>query len=264
MQKSFLKLLYKDHHEAPPSPPPDWVDNWATGLLSLLFPALSNRHFTNPRELELEYNHVKYQLSQILAYIKMDHPCDIVQIEENLYRELPDIRSRLLADANAILNGDPAANSLEEVIHTYPGFFAMAIHRIAHKFFTLGTPLLPRILSEFGHAKTGIDIHPGAIIGDKFCIDHGTGIVIGETVTIGNHVKIYQGVTLGALSVQKELAKTKRHPTIEDDVVIYANATILGGDTVIGKGSIIGGNTWITKSVAAGERVYYKNKNASS
>ncbi len=259
MHRNFLKVLFKDHQEAPPSPPPDWVDNWIIDLLALLFPALSSRQFDHPRELELQYDNIRYRLSQILSYIKMEHPCDIQQIEEKFFISLPLIRKRLLSDANAILEGDPAANSLEEVIHTYPGFYAIAIHRTAHEFSTLGTPLLPRILSEFAHKRTGIDIHPGAIIGDQFCIDHGTGIVIGETVNIGNRVKIYQGVTLGALSVQKELAKTKRHPTIEDDVVIYANSTILGGKTIIGKGSIIGGNTWIVKSVAPGQRVYYKN-----
>lgn len=258
MHQDFLKILFKDHQEAPPSPPPDWVDNWIVELLALLFPALSSQHFDNSRELQLQYDLVHYRLSQILSYIEMDHPCDTADIAKKFYQALPSIRQRLLSDANAILEGDPAANSLEEVIHTYPGFYAMAIHRIAHNFFRQKTPLLPRILSEFAHKETGIDIHPGASIGDEFCIDHGTGIVIGETVTIGNRVKIYQGVTLGALSVQKELAKTKRHPTIEDDVVIYANATILGGKTVIGKGCIIGGNTWIVKSVAAGERVYYK------
>ncbi len=261
MQDTFLELLYKSHREAPPSPPPDWVDNWITDLLAFLFPALNNTHFTNIRELTLAYNDLQYRLSQILSFIEMDQPCDVETIETAFFNDLPDIRRRLLSDAHAILNGDPAANSLEEVIHTYPGFYAMAVHRVAHSFFLLNTPLLPRILSEFAHKQTGIDIHPGAQIGSQFCIDHGTGVVIGETVSIGNNVKIYQGVTLGALSVQKELAKTKRHPTIEDDVVIYANATILGGNTVIGKGCIIGGNTWIVKSVEAGQRVYYKGMN---
>ena len=259
MHLDFLKTLYKDHQEAPPSPPPDWVDHWIIDLLALLFPALSSRHFNDERAFALQYDRVRYKLSQILTYIELDHPCDTEDIEKKFYHTLPVIRERLLSDANAILEGDPAANSLEEVIHTYPGFYAMAIHRVAHEFFILQTPLLPRILSEFAHEKTGIDIHPGATIGAEFCIDHGTGIVIGETVNIGDRVKIYQGVTLGALSVQKDLAKTKRHPTIEDDVVIYANATILGGSTVIGKGSIIGGNTWIVKSVAPGQRIYYRN-----
>ena len=147
--------------------------------------------------------------------------------------------------------GDPAAKSDEEIILSYPGLEAILVHRIAHFLFKCGVPLIPRIMSEHVHGKTGIDIHPGATIGESFFMDHGTGIVIGETCIIGNNVKIYQGVTLGALSVKKNLQNKKRHPTIEDNVTIYANATILGGDTVIGKNSIIGGNTWVTKSVPA-------------
>ncbi|MEO1713071.1 MAG: serine O-acetyltransferase, partial [Bacteroidota bacterium] len=150
------------------------------------------------------------------------------------------------------------AVSQTEVIRTYPGFFAIAVYRIAHGIRNLGIPLIPRILTEHAHSETGIDIHPGAIIGDSFCIDHGTGVVIGETVVIGNHVKMYQGVTLGALSVTKELAATKRHPTIEDGVVIYSGATILGGETTIGHNSIIGGNVWLTKSVPPYSILYYK------
>jgi serine O-acetyltransferase len=150
------------------------------------------------------------------------------------------------------------------VIRTYPGFYAIAAHRIAHCLLLNGVNLIPRIISEHAHRQTGIDIHPGAIIGDHFCIDHGTGIVIGETTTIGNHVKIYQGVTLGGLSVKKEDAEKKRHPTIENHVVIYAGASILGGDTVIGEGSIIGGNVWLTKSVPKNSKVYYQAKMTNS
>ena len=143
----------------------------------------------------------------------------------------------------------PAAKSREEVIRTYPGFYAVAAYRIAHQLHLLGIQGIPRIITEHAHSKTGIDIHPGAKIGNHFCIDHGTGVVIGETSVIGNHVKIYQGVTLGALSVNKEDATKKRHPTLEDNVVVYAGATILGGGTVIGRGSVIGGNVWLTESV---------------
>jgi serine O-acetyltransferase len=155
----------------------------------------------------------------------------------------------LCLDAEAIFAGDPAAESVEEVVAAYPGFLAIAMYRIAHELHRHGAPLLPRLLTEVAHTRTGIDIHPGAKIGQSFCIDHGTGIVIGETAVIGNHVKIYQGVTLGAPSVKKSSAGIKRHPTIEDRVVIYANATILGGDTVVGHDSVIGGNVWLPNTV---------------
>ena len=160
----------------------------------------------------------------------------------------------------AILNGDPAAKSEFEVIRAYPGFYALSFYRIAHLLLQLEVPLLPRILTEHAHAKTGIDIHPGAIIGEHCYMDHGTGIVIGETAVIGNDVKIYQGVTLGALSVDKSMAATKRHPTIENNVILYSNATVLGGDTVIGHNSIIGGNVWLTGSVPPGSLVYHNSE----
>ena len=169
-----------------------------------------------------------------------------------LIEEIPELRRKIKLDVIAAFNGDPAAQSNEEVIVSDPGLEAIVVHRIAHFLFKNGIPFIPRIMSEHVHGKTGIDIHPGASIGESFFIDHGTGVVIGETTIIGNNVKIYQGVTLGALSVKKNLQNKKRHPTIEDDVTIYANATILGGDTVIGKGCTIGGNTWVTKSVPAG------------
>lgn len=168
---------------------------------------------------------------------------------------LPRLHEALLADARAISAWDPAAEELDEVFLAYPGFLAIAVHRIAHEFYRMKVPVFPRLLAEWAHARTGIDIHPGASIGRGFAIDHGTGIVIGETSLIGDRVKVYQGVTLGALSVQKGFAGAKRHPTIEDDVVIYAGATILGGTTVVGAKAIIGGNTWITESVPAGSVV---------
>ena len=169
-----------------------------------------------------------------------------------LIEEIPEIRRKIQLDTTATLNGDPAAKSNEEVVLSYPGLEAILVYRIAHFLYKSGVPIIPRIMSEHVHGKTGIDIHPGATIGESFFIDHGTGVVIGETCLIGNNVKIYQGVTLGALSVKKNLQNKKRHPTIEDDVTIYANATILGGETIIGHGSIIGGNTWVTESVSAG------------
>lgn len=178
-----------------------------------------------------------------------------------LVEEIPEIRRLIQLDTMAGFNGDPAAKSPEEVIISYPGLEAILVHRIAYFLHINGVPIIPRIMSEHVHGKTGIDIHPGAKIGESFFIDHGTGVVIGETCVIGNNVKLYQGVTLGALSVQKDLQDKKRHPTIEDDVTIYANATILGGGTVIGKGSVIGGNTWITKSVPAGSTITQGKEN---
>lgn len=172
--------------------------------------------------------------------------------------ELPAIRRLLSLDMQASFRGDPAAKSFEEVILSYPGFRAITVHRLAHFFYRAQVPLIPRMMSELIHGSTGIDIHPGAQIGESFFIDHGTGIVIGETAVIGKNVKLYQGVTLGALSVKKEEGNVKRHPTIEDDVTIYANATILGGETIIGRGSIIGGNVWITSSVPPDTTVYGK------
>lgn len=179
---------------------------------------------------------------------------------ELFFEALPDIRLLLEADLETVLESDPAARSRNEVLLAYPGFFAVAIHRIAHVLFVLEIPVLPRLMSEYVHSKTGIDIHPGATVGKRFFIDHGTGIVIGETARIGDHVKMYQGVTLGALTVSKDLAEIQRHPSIGNDVVIYANATILGGDTVIGDHSVIGGNVWITRSVPAHSLVYHKSE----
>lgn len=181
-------------------------------------------------------------------------------IVESFFNDLPRLSLILDSDVDAAFQGDPAAYSREEVIITYPGFYAVCIHRLASCLFHLGLPLIPRLMSEYAHEKTGIDIHPGAKISPSFFIDHGTGVVIGETAIIGKNVKIYQGVTLGALSVKKKYQNKKRHPTIEDDVVIYASSTILGGETIVGRGSIIGGNTWITESIPAGSVVFNKSE----
>ena len=177
---------------------------------------------------------------------------------DDFFEELPKIRAALALDMQASFKGDPAAKSIEEVILSYPGFDAITVHRLAHFFWNRQIPLIPRMMSELVHGRTGIDIHPGATIGESFFIDHGTGVVIGETTVIGRNVKLYQGVTLGALSVKKEEANRKRHPTIEDNVTIYSGATILGGETVIGRGCIIGGNVWITSSVPPDTMVYVK------
>ena len=179
------------------------------------------------------------------------------ELVHDLLEKIPEIRRKVSRDVEAANRGDPAARSSEEVILSYPGVEAIMVHRIAHELWVREVAMIPRMMSEYLHGKTGIDIHPGAAIGDSFFIDHGTGVVIGETTVIGDNVKLYQGVTLGALSVQKELANRKRHPTLEDDVTVYAGATILGGDTVIGRGSVIGGNVWLTSSVPPGSRIYH-------
>nr|WP_262910956.1 serine O-acetyltransferase EpsC [Flaviramulus multivorans] len=174
--------------------------------------------------------------------------------------ELPQIRKKLDLDAIAFERNDPASNCLEEIYLAYPGFHAISIYRLSHELYKLNIHILPRMMTEYIHGITGIDIHPGATIGESFFIDHGTGIVIGETSIIKNNVKIYQGVTLGGIQVSKDLAKVKRHPTIEDNVCIYANATILGGDIVIGANSIIGANVWITQSVPENSLVTYQTE----
>ena len=176
---------------------------------------------------------------------------------------LPSIRDTLLLDVQAAYDGDPAASSLDEVILAYPGLLAISVHRIAHELFTLNVPLMPRIMSEWAHSKTGTDIHPGAQLGKSFFIDHGTGVVVGETTHIGANVKLYQGVTLGALSHPRDargrvIRGSKRHPTVQDNVTVYANATVLGGDTVLGADSVVGGSVFITKSVPPGSRIAMK------
>ena len=176
------------------------------------------------------------------------------------FEALPELYDQLVLDAKSILEFDPAADSLEEVYLAYPGFFATYVYRISHQLWSQDVKIIPRVISEYAHSKTGIDIHPGAVIGKSFFIDHGTGIVIGETTVIGNNVKIYQGVTLGALNVSKEKANEKRHPNIEDDVIIYSGATILGGNTTIGRESIIGGNVWVTQDVPANSLVFHKSE----
>lgn len=184
------------------------------------------------------------------------------KISVTFFKQIPKVREYVDTDLEAAYEGDPAAYDKDEIILAYPGLFAVTVNRLAHELYELSVPLLPRIMTEYAHSITGIDIHPGATIGKYFFIDHGTGVIIGETTVIGEHVKIYQGVTLGALSTRggQKLKSKKRHPTIEDNVTIYSGASILGGDTVIGKDAVIGGNVFITKSIPAGTRVSIKNQ----
>ena len=212
------------------------------------------------------------QISIVLRYDEELHDIDELALAKRaeditfaFLEKLPKIREYIETDVQASFDGDPAAYNKDEIIYSYPGLFAILVNRIAHELFLLKVPLIPRIMTEYAHSQTGIDIHPGASIGRYFFIDHGTGIVVGETTEIGDNVKIYQGVTLGALSTRggQSLRSRKRHPTIEDNVTIYSGASILGGDTIIGKGAVIGGNAFITKSVPAGAKVSVVNQELS-
>jgi serine O-acetyltransferase len=216
--------------------------------MALLFPHFAEGRSCNRARVEEELSGL---LRRIDAFPKRDGT-STEPLGEAVVRRLFTIRGQLLDDAAAIVTTDPAAHTLDEVILAYPGFFALGCYRIAHELLGLGVLLLPRLITEIAHRGTGVDIHPAARIGQALAIDHGTGIVVGETAVIGNRVRLYQGVTLGALRVEKHLARSKRHPTLEDDVVVYANATILGGETVVGRGSVIGGNVWLTHSVPPG------------
>ncbi|HAA11751.1 MAG TPA: serine acetyltransferase [Cytophagales bacterium] len=260
MDRSFIQTLYQAHHDCPDCPSPERVAQFFQDVLGTLFPDFQKFTFQSEKEFELHIQKLQLQLEQILYRNPNADGMDAEAAALEFFQDLPHLRKQLQQDAQAMYAGDPAAKSMAEVIRTYPGFLAIGAYRIAHRLHRLGIPLVPRLITEFAHSKTGIDIHPGARIGDYFCIDHGTGVVIGETTVIGNHVKVYQGVTLGALSVTKEDANAKRHPTLEDHVVIYAGATILGGETTVGQHSVIGGNVWLTRSVPAHSKLYYKAK----
>jgi serine O-acetyltransferase len=231
---------------------------WVRRLFEILFIA-DNPPFDSGFEIEIELNKLRVELRQILLPLGYSNET-AKESADAFFEALDGIYRNLLLDANAIFEADPAAKDIGEILVAYPGFFAIAVHRFAHQLYKQQIPLLPRILGEYVHGYAGIDIHPGAAIGHSFVIDHGTGVVIGETSVIGNNVKIFQGVTLGALSVQKDKASQKRHPTIEDNVVIYAGATILGGDTVVGHDSIIGGNVWLTRSIQPFSVVFHEAK----
>jgi len=208
-----------------------------------------------PVAVNLEMLEKKFNTLLDMACWELERPPS--EFWDSYVTTLPEILEKLNLDAEAILNCDPASLSIQEIYMAYPGFYAIAIYRLSHELYVQGVPLIPRLMTEYAHRQTGVDINPGATIGKSFFIDHATGVVIGETAVIHDNVKIYQGVTLGALYVAKNLQKTKRHPTIKSNVTIYANATILGGDTVIGENSVIGGNAWLTSSVPANSTVYH-------
>lgn len=233
------------------------VEDLVDGTRCLLFPGYFNKPGTDPQSCAAaRMNHLQAFTEQLTALlVKVQDQDQALAAAQQVTNELPEIARQLVEDLDAAYMGDPSTESREEIVYSYPGFKAVTIYRLAHVLLKLGVPLLPRLMTEVAHSKTGIDIHPGARIGKHFFIDHGTGVVIGETCIIGNNVKIYQGVTLGALSFPRnpagELVRhTKRHPTIEDGVIIYANATILGGGTVIGHNSVIGSSVWLNQSIA--------------
>lgn len=244
---SFLDQLHQAQKQWIRGVSSDKIIGWFEDLFDILFPVTPREK----AEIEVRWGQNQLALQGLVAEYCL-HCKDLQSIKnlvEQFYQQLPHIYKALQQDAEATYQHDPAADSLQEVLNSYPGFYAISVYRVAHILAKLELALLPRILTEYAHTQTGIDIHPGASIDSPFVIDHGTGIVIGETTQIGKFVHMYQGVTLGALWVEKSLENTKRHPTVEDHVVIYANATILGGNTLIGNHSIIGGNTFITKSV---------------
>jgi len=268
-----------DHVSAEPIPSREAIIDILRRLALILYPGYFIRTRLDSTNLEYYLGQQMVGLYEILSeqiVLAIRHDCirqnqSCVHCETlghdvavEFLRDLPRMREMLAKDIKAAFDGDPAAKSYDEIIFSYPGVWAIMVYRIAHRLYHLNVPLMPRIMTEYAHGNTGIDIHPGAHIGESFFIDHGTGVVIGQTSEIGNRVRIYQGVTLGALSLSraecKRLRGEKRHPTIEDDVIIYANATILGGDTVVGARSVIGGNVWLTHSVPPDTEVFIKKQ----
>ncbi len=258
--------LLRPYANETPAPDRNLVVLIVKEVQALLFPGYYYTcvRYTAEQRLERLRTLLVEQMTAAYLYSDGDVP-DVTALADAYLACLPRVKELLLTDIDALYEGDPAARCREEVLICYPGFRAICIYRIAHELHTLGVPFLPRIMTEYAHEKTGVDIHAGATVGDHFFIDHGTGIVIGETTVIGSHVKLYQGVTLGAKSFELDengnpVKNIKRHPNIGNHVVIYANATILGGNTTVGDGCTIGGNVWLTHSVEPGKTVYYKEK----
>jgi serine O-acetyltransferase len=257
--EKFPEYLYGINHKCREDwPATEETYSFIEDLMDFLFPFRTKINHTL-KEYKLQLGKLEIKLEELLTSVQKKMKQDPAEITRKFMEKLPELYRRLMIDVKAFMKFDPAAESMEEIILSYPGFFSIAVYRLSHELRLMKVPVLPRLMSEYAHSKTGVDIHPGAEIGDSFFIDHGTGTVIGETAVIGNNVKIYQGVTLGALFVKKSLAKKKRHPTIEDNVIIYARSTILGGETQIGHDSVIGGNVWLTESVQPYSVVYQKH-----
>jgi serine O-acetyltransferase len=259
-EKRFLKTIYNNYQSRSNDVPSKILAHkFLDEIVGIIFPNYTDK-YSSVQDIEIKWEQSKIKLKELLLPISPLIDKEPEFYVSFFYGGIEGVYHKLLKDAKAILQFDPAAYSIEEIILAYPGFYATMVYRLSNILFKLGVPIIPRILSEYAHSKTGVDIHPGATIGENFFIDHGTGIVIGETTIIGNDVKIYQGVTLGALIVNKESAKTKRHPTIEDNVIIYSGTTILGGETVIGHNSVIGGNVWLTESVKSNSLVFHTSQ----
>lgn len=258
--RNFPEFLFEQYKKFNPGVPSlIKAQAFTENLINFLFPFKADRKCTLP-QIELNLAQLQIDFKDLLGPLETNLHKSIQQITDEFFDIVPAIYKSLTDDANSFLGFDPAARSVESVILYYPGYYAISVYRLAHELYVLKIPFIPRMMAEYAHSRTGIDIHPGATIGEHFLIDHGTGIVIGETSQIGNNVKIYQGVTLGALYVEKSMKGQKRHPTIEDNVVIYAGTTILGGETVIGHDTIIGGNVWLTKSVLPNSVVYHESQ----
>jgi len=257
--KEFPEYLYKTN-QGYANEVPSGRDTHAfvEKMIDLIFPFRTKSRWSR-EELMERLKELESELESLMQPLRKKLSREPLEICRDFMTRLPGVYDLMIKDAHAFFRFDPAAESIEEVILCYPGFFSIAVYRLAHELHELEVPVLPRVMTEYSHGKTGVDIHPGAKIGESFFIDHGTGTVIGETAVIGNDVKIYQGVTLGALFVKKSMAKQKRHPSIEDNVIIYARSTILGGETTIGHDSVIGGNVWLTESVTPFSVVYQKH-----
>ncbi|SEN96530.1 serine O-acetyltransferase [Flavobacterium sp. CF108] len=255
---SFYQEIARQHQELLILPEKKLIHQFIDELFSILF-SNTSKSYGIVAIIENKFDGLEKQFDELVLDFAPKNQ-NTKQQTETFFEALPYLHKKALNDAQTIFAKDPAAKTLEEVLYSYPGFFAIAVYRFSHQLWKQDLKLLARTISEYAHIKTSIEIHPGAKIGNDFAIDHGTGIVIGETTVIGNNVQIYQGVTLGALSVKKEEAFIKRHPTIEDNVIIYANSTILGGQTTVGRDSIIGGNVWLTYSVPSNSVVYHKNE----
>jgi len=277
LAKGFASKKWSSHKEPVPIPSKQEIEKLVQQAQQILFPGYFTGMILSSESFEYHlgqtvstfYEDLARQVSSAIRHDCFRHNKACTKCGERSYeiaaaiiKSLPEIKELLELDIQATLQGDPAAENADEVIFSYPGFFAILVYRLAHRLVELGVPIIPRIMSEYAYSRTSIDIHPGAEIGSSFFIDHGAGVVVGATTEIGSRVRIYQGVTLGALSLPRnaaaKLRNTKRHPTIEDDVIIYANATILGGKTVIGARSIVGGNVWLTESVGPDTKVLLK------
>ena len=277
LTEGFAAKKWSSHNEPVPIPSKKKTEKLVLDAQQVLFPGYFTGMILSAESLEyylgqklsILYEDLAKQISSAIRHdcFRNNKACSkcgerSYEIASSFISSLPEIKDLLEFDIQATLQGDPAAVNADEVIFSYPGFFAIFVYRLAHRLVELGVPIIPRIMSEYAYSRTSIDIHPGSEIGHSFFIDHGAGVVVGATTEIGDRVRVYQGVTLGALSLPRnageKLRDTKRHPTIEDDVIIYANATILGGKTVIGARSIIGGNVWLTESVGEDTKVLLK------